>query len=131
MLKLSIVTPLKKIVTDLEVSSVTLPAYKGELTLLDHHEPLVSTLETGIMSYTEVSTGKTVELVISWGYFEVNANVISVLAETAESKKDLDINRAQKSLENSLQILKTADDLEVIQKYQSKVKKAEARLKLH
>lgn len=131
MLKLSIVTPLKKIVTDLEVSSVTLPAHKGELTLLDHHEPLVSTLETGIMSYTEVSTGKTTELVISWGYFEVNSNVISVLAETAESKKDLDVSRAQKSLENSLQVLKTADDLEVIQKYQSKVKKAEARLKLH
>lgn len=131
MLKLSIVTPLKKIVTDLMISSVTLPAYKGELTLLDHHEPLVSTLETGILSYTEVSTGKSTELVISWGYFEVSENVVTVLAETAENKKDLDVKRAQKSLENSLQILKSTDELSVIEKYQSKVKKAEARLKLN
>ncbi len=131
MLKLSIVTPLKKIVTDLEVSSITLPAYKGELTLLDHHEPLVSTLETGIMSFTDAASGKATELVIGWGYFEINANVISVLAETTESKKELNIPRAQKSLDESLQILKITDNLEVIEEHQNKVKKAEARLKLH
>ncbi len=49
-LKLSIVTPLKKLVTDLNVKSVTLPSFRGELTILDAHEPLVSTLETGVIT---------------------------------------------------------------------------------
>jgi F-type H+-transporting ATPase subunit epsilon len=130
-LKLSIVTPLKKLVTDLDVKSVTLPAYRGELTILEEHEPLVSTLETGVMAYTDLTTGKEVQLVISWGYVEINNNIISVLAETAELKKDINFDRAKKSLENSNQILKSAEDLKIIEKYQSKVKKAEARLTLN
>lgn len=130
-LKLSIVTPLKKLVTDLEVKSVTLPAYKGELTILDQHEPLVSTLETGVLTYTDSATSKENKLVINWGYVEINDNVISVLAETAETKKDLNLDRVNKSLENSYKVLSQTDDIEVVEKYQSKIKKAEARLKLN
>lgn len=130
-LKLSIVTPLKKLITDLEVKSVTLPAYKGELTILDDHEPLVSTLETGVLSYVDSASSKEVKLVINWGYVEINNNVVSVLAESAETVKDLDFERAKRSLENSIQILKSSDDLTVIEKYQSKIKKAESRLKLN
>lgn len=129
-MKLSIVTPLKKLVTDLEIKSVTLPGYNGEVTILDDHEPLVSMLDTGVLTYTEMQTGKENQFVISWGYFEVNKDQISVLAETAETKKDLDLSRVQKSLEKTNQILKTTDDIATIEKYQSKAKKAESRLKL-
>lgn len=129
-LKLSIVTPLKKLVTDLNVKSVTLPAFRGELTILDDHEPLVSTLETGVLTYCDVKTSKNNSLVISWGYFEINKGVISVLAETAETSKDLNFKRAEDSLAKSNEVLKSTEDLEIIQKYQGKVKKAEARLKL-
>lgn len=129
-LKLSIVTPLKKLVTGLEIKSVTLPAYRGELTVLDDHEPLVSTLETGVLTYVDAATQKEVQLVISWGYVEINNNVITVLAETAELKKDIDFQRARKSLEESNQVLKNTDDLETIELNQNKVKKAEARLTL-
>jgi F-type H+-transporting ATPase subunit epsilon len=129
-LKLSIVTPLKKLVTDLEVKSVTLPAFKGELTILDHHEPLVSTLETGVLTYIDDATAKPVQMVISWGYVEINNGDISVLAETVETLKDLDFERAKNSLNQAEQALKTTDDLATIEKYQNKVKKAESRLKL-
>ncbi len=129
-LKLSIVTPLKKLITDLDVKSVTLPAFEGELTILDHHEPLVSTLETGILSYIDSNTLKAVNMVISWGYVEINNGVISVLAETVETLKDLDFERAKKSLKDAEQALKLTDDLEVISRFQNKVKKAESRLKL-
>lgn len=129
-LKLSIVTPLKKLVTDLQVKSVTLPSYKGELTILDSHEPLISTLETGVMTFVEESSNKERQVVVNWGYFEVKDNVISVLAETAETKEQINFERAKSSLEKSNQVMNESEDLETIQKYQSKIKKAEARLTL-
>jgi F-type H+-transporting ATPase subunit epsilon len=129
-MKLSIVTPLKKLVTELEINSVTLPAYKGELTILEKHEPLISTLDTGILSYIESETSKNIKLAVSWGYVEIKNDEISVLAETAETIKDLDFERAKKSLQKSKDIIKTTNDVAVIEKYQSKVRKAETRLKL-
>ena len=127
-LKLSIVTPLKKLITDLEVQSVSLPAYKGELTVLEGHEPLVSTLEAGVLSYTDLESKKSQHFVISWGYCEVMKDEVAVLAESAEAQEEIDFERAQKSLESSIEALKETDDLAVIKKYLAKVKKAEARL---
>lgn len=129
-LKLSIVTPLKKLITDLEVKSVSLPAYKGELTILDHHEPLITTLETGVLSYEDMATSKTVQIAVSWGFVEINKDVISVLAETAVTKKDLDVERAKKSLAEANQTIKTTDSLETVEACQEKIKKEEARLEL-
>lgn len=129
-MKLSIVTPLKKLVTDLDVKSVTLPAYMGELTILETHEPLISMLDVGVLSYVETETSKTVKMSVSWGYFEVKNNVISVLAETAERSQDLDLERVKKSLQKSQDTLKASSDMTVIDKYLSKIKKAETRLKL-
>ena len=129
-LKLSIVTPLKKLVTDLEVQSVSLSAYKGELTVLEGHESLVSTLEPGILSYTELNSGNQKQFVVNWGYCEVMNDEISVLAESAESYEELDFERAKKSLKSSTEALKKTDDLVTIEKYLAKVRKAEARLRL-
>ena len=129
-MKLSIVTPLKKLVTDLEIKSVTLPAYKGELTILENHAPLISTLDTGVLTYVETETSKTVKLAISWGYVEINHNEISVLAETAETVKELDFNRAKNSLMTSKDVIKVSSDVDVIEKHLTKIKKAETRLKL-
>jgi len=49
MLKFEVVTPQKKAL-ETEVDSVTLPGSEGELGILPDHIPLLTTLDTGIVS---------------------------------------------------------------------------------
>lgn len=127
-LKLSIVTPVKKLVTDLEIESVTIPAYKGEMTVLDQHTSLVTTLETGILSYKEKGSTEVKKLVVSWGYCEILGDEISVLAETAETKSEINAERAKQAKANATTELSKSDDLEIVNKNIRKIKRAETRL---
>ena len=85
MLQLTVVTPEKKFVTDLEVEEVLVPGFRGELNILPGHSPLLTTLSTGVLMYREKSSDTFVKLSVSWGYCEVNPTKILVLAETVES----------------------------------------------
>lgn len=102
MLKLEIVTPEKKVV-DVQVDSVTVPTANGEIGILQNHAPLISTLKAGILSYT--AGGTTEKLVISGGFIEVGVNIVSVLADVAETNKDINVEAAraeQTQIEQSL-----------------------------
>ncbi|MFL2772183.1 MAG: ATP synthase F1 subunit epsilon [bacterium] len=68
MLKLEVVTPQKKAL-ETDVDSVTLPGSEGELGILPDHIPLLTTLDTGIVSYTNGSQKQI--LVVHWGYAQV------------------------------------------------------------
>jgi len=87
MLRLEIVTPEKRVV-DIEVDSVTLPTANGEAGIFPQHAPLVSALRPGVLSYTVKGSGE--KFVVSGGFVEVNAEKVSVLADSAESPKDID-----------------------------------------
>jgi F-type H+-transporting ATPase subunit epsilon len=131
MLRLSVVTPLKKIVTDLEVEEVFVPAHVGELNILDGHAALVTTLSTGILKYRVKGSSTLRAAAISWGYCEVSQGVVSILAETAESPDEVDKDRALQSEKKALERLAAADiePLE-IEKYTKKLARAQARLQM-
>ena len=83
MLTLSLVTPAKKILTDVEISEVFVPtAAKGELNILEGHAPLMALLDIGILRYKLAGQSHLEQVVISWGYLEVSKDHITVLAET-------------------------------------------------
>jgi F-type H+-transporting ATPase subunit epsilon len=67
----------EQIVFDGEVSSVTLPGTKGRFTVLHNHASLISTLQAGIIAYTEAS-GATGEARIQSGLADIDNNVVSV-----------------------------------------------------
>lgn len=92
MLKLEIVTPEKKVV-DAEVDSVSVPTASGEAGILPNHAPLISALKPGILSYSV--KGSTEKLAISGGFVEVNGSNVSVLATTAASASDINIEEAK------------------------------------
>src|SRR5215470_13929415 len=92
MLKLEIVTPEKKVV-ETDADSVTVPTATGEAGILPNHAPLVSALKPGILSYTE--RGSTGKLAITGGFVEVNDNKVAVLANSAESADEIDVNAAR------------------------------------
>lgn len=79
MLQLKIISPEKRIF-DGEVNRVTVPGTLGEFEILVNHAPIISSLESGKVSY-EIETGELKQLEIESGFVEVQKNVISLCVE--------------------------------------------------
>lgn len=89
MLKLEIVTPERR-VFDADVDSVTVPTASGEAGILPNHAPLVSALKPGIVSY--VVKGAAEKIAIAGGFVEVSSNRVAVLADSAASADEIDVD---------------------------------------
>ncbi len=79
------------------VDMVTVPGLGGELGILPGHTPLISELQTGVLSY--IQDGKPFQLHVSGGFVEVRDDHVSVLAEVAERPEEIDAARARLSRE--------------------------------
>ena len=79
MLRLKIISPEKRIF-DGEVNRVTVPGTLGEFEILVNHAPIISSLESGKVSY-EIATGELKQLEIESGFVEVQKHVISLCVE--------------------------------------------------
>ena len=97
-LQLDVITPERRLISE-SVDSVTVPGAGGELGILPGHTPLISQLQTGVLSYTQA--GATRRLLVSGGFVEVNADRVSVLAEAAETPEEVDVARARELREQS------------------------------
>jgi len=127
-LSLEVVTPHRTVLIE-DVDSVTLPGIEGELGILPEHIPMLTTLDTGVMSYT--SNGNKQVIAVHWGYAQVEGNSVRVLAELAETAEEIDLQRAkeaEKKAKNMLvsEISSSTADLE---DEQSRQKKYEGKLK--
>ena len=106
-LSLEVVTPFRTVLNE-DVDSVTLPGIEGELGILPEHVPLLTTLDTGIMSYIN-SSGNTQAIAVHWGYAQVDGNNVRVLAELAETADEIDLPRAQEAEKKAKELLQSGD----------------------
>ena len=106
-LSLEVVTPFRTVLNE-DVDSVTLPGIEGELGILPEHVPLLTTLDTGIMSYVNDS-GNTQAIAVHWGYAQVDGNNVRVLAELAETADEIDLPRAQEAEKKAKELLQSGD----------------------
>jgi F-type H+-transporting ATPase subunit epsilon len=106
-LSLEVVTPFRTVLNE-DVDSVTLPGIEGELGILPEHVPLLTTLDTGIMSYVNDS-GNTQAIAVHWGYAQVDGNNVRVLAELAETADEIDLSRAQEAEKKAKELLQSGD----------------------
>jgi F-type H+-transporting ATPase subunit epsilon len=93
-LQLDIVTPEKLAYSD-EVDAVTLPGSEGELGVLPHHAPLVSTLGFGELRIRKGGTEES--FAIAGGFLQVLPDRVVVLAETADIASEIDLEKAQEA----------------------------------
>ncbi len=103
-LKVEIVTP-SKTAFEGNVKSVTIPGTKGNFQVLFNHAPLMSSFEVGFIKIEDESENKT-NYATSGGTVEVVNNKVIVLAETFESKEDIDLRRAEEALDRAKKRLK-------------------------
>ena len=95
-IQLEVVTPERRVLAE-PVDMVTVPGLGGELGILPGHTPLISELQTGVLTY--VQDGKSSQMHVSGGFVEVRDDHVSVLPEIAERPDEIDAERARKAKE--------------------------------
>ena len=98
-IRLEVVTP-EKYVVDEEVQIVVAPGNLGEFGVLIGHTPFLTTLRTGEMHYTDAG-GAQRYVFVSGGFAEALPDKVTVLAESAERRRDIDIDRAKAAMERA------------------------------
>ncbi|MEZ5357903.1 MAG: F0F1 ATP synthase subunit epsilon [Candidatus Zixiibacteriota bacterium] len=106
MYKLAVVTP-EKVIYEEEVASLIAPGTLGYLGILSNHAPIITSLKPGILNVKD-NTGKEINFAVSGGFLECSNNVCTILADSAEFAKDIDVERAQESLKRAKQRLQDA-----------------------
>ncbi len=102
-LHLDIVTQEKRLFSG-DVDMVVAPGSEGELGILPHHAPLITTLREGAL---RVKLGGGEELFsIGGGFMEVQPDHVIVLADVAEKAEEIDIARAEDAKRRAEQMLK-------------------------
>ncbi len=96
---IDIVTPDKTVFSG-SINRFFAPSVDGYFEILYNHTPFLAALKTGKIFITKNEEKE--YIAISGGFAEVFNNRVIVLAETAESAKDIDIERAKKSKERAL-----------------------------
>jgi F-type H+-transporting ATPase subunit epsilon len=97
-LYLEVVTPEKVIVSE-EVESVVAPGSLGEFGVLEGHVPFLSGIVPGELRYT--SGSQTESVVLTTGFAEVSDDKVSVLVDAAEQAREIDVERARRSMEKA------------------------------
>jgi len=93
-IRLDIVTA-ERVVYSEDVDVVVAPGVEGQLGILPHHAPLMTTLQVGELRVRK--GGEEFSLAISGGFLEVRPDRIIVLADAAERAEEIDIARAEEA----------------------------------
>ena len=110
-IQLEIVTPERLAYSD-SVDAVVLPGSEGELGVLPHHAPLVSTLGIGELRIRK--GGAEESFAIVGGFLQVRPDKVVVMAETADMASEIDVaavEEARREAERALQAGEGAADL--------------------
>ena len=97
-LLLEVVTP-DRLVLSTEADVVVCPGVEGQFGVLPGHIPFLSALEIGEMYYK--AGGKTEYLAVSGGFAEVTGEKVTIVAESAEKGREIDVDRAKRALERA------------------------------
>jgi F-type H+-transporting ATPase subunit epsilon len=90
---LEIVAPSRQVVRSEHVDEVIAPGSEGEFGVLPGHTPFLATLKMGMLSYREGSEWH--HLAVEWGYAEVGADRVIILAEGADRASEIDLSEAR------------------------------------
>jgi F-type H+-transporting ATPase subunit epsilon len=101
-LKIDIVTA-ERVVYSQEADAVIAPGIEGQLGILPHHAPLMTTLQAGELVVRR--GGEEDALAISGGFLEVRPDRIIVLADSAERAEEIDGARAEAAKQRAEQRL--------------------------
>lgn len=97
-LELEVATPERELVRE-QVSEVEIPGKDGYMGVLPGHAALLGLLGCGTLTY--VQAGRKYHLAVHAGFLEILDDHVRVLANAAEPREEIDIQRAQRALQRA------------------------------
>jgi F-type H+-transporting ATPase subunit epsilon len=86
-----------------DVDIVVLPGAAGEMGVLPHHAPLLTTLKYGFIKVRK--QGNEEIFAVSGGVAEVQPDIVTVLADAAENIEEIDVARAEQARQRAQDVL--------------------------
>lgn len=102
-IKLEIVTPEKYVISE-SAQIVMAPGIQGEFGVLPGHTPFLTSLEVGKVRYRDTGGNDRI-IFVNGGFAEALPDRVTILAESAEKKEDIDYERAKAAYERAQQRL--------------------------
>lgn len=128
-LDVSIVTPNGEAYSAKEASMIVLTTPSGQLGIMANHVPMVASLVIGPVKVV-FPDGHDEKLAVSEGFVETHKEKITIIVQTAELDKDIDVERARKAKERAEERLAKKDDNLDVRRAELALSKALTRLKV-
>ena len=107
-IRLEIVTP-ESVVVNEDVQIVMAPGSLGEFGILENHTPFMTTLNIGTVHFKDVN-GQERFVFVNGGFAEALPDRVTILAESAERRQSIDIERARSAMERAEKRLAQKED---------------------
>jgi F-type H+-transporting ATPase subunit epsilon len=125
---LQVVTP-RRTVFDAEVVSVVVPGADGYFGVMAHHAAMLAEIGTGCLRAT-LPDGASEELAVSGGFMKVLEDCATILADSAERARDIDVERAREAAERARERLQSHDAHVDVTRAQAALDRALNRLRV-
>lgn len=122
-IQVDIVTPEKKIFSENDIVSVTVPGIEGEMGILYNHIPIISFLKPGAINIE--TKNKETKFFIADGVLEFNNNIVTILASEIYDLTTINAftidQLKQKSKEKIQKENQTDNDIFLAEKFEEEV----------
>ncbi len=111
------------------VTSLVAPGVDGYFGVLARHAPMVAQLGSGALAMAG-EDGEEVYFAVSQGFLEVEADGVTILADTAEAAAEIDVERARAAEERARRRIRHRDPEVDVARAETALRRALARLKV-
>jgi F-type H+-transporting ATPase subunit epsilon len=111
-----------------DVDIVVLPGAAGEMGILPHHVPLLTTLKFGIIKIR--SREQESVFTVAGGVAEIQPDIVTVLADASENVAEIDVARAETARKRAEDALKkiAPEDADAYTNFESALRRSNLRL---
>ncbi len=127
-IQLEVVTPQKEVVNE-EAQIIVAPGELGQFGVLVGHTPFMTSLQVGTIRYNDTQ-GTEHCVFVSGGFAEALPDKVTVLAESAERRSDIDIERARSAQERAEKRIETGGEDVDFQRAKAALQRAVHRVAL-
>jgi F-type H+-transporting ATPase subunit epsilon len=127
MLNVRIITP-KKLVREIEATSLIIPTVDGEITILPKHAHLLASLKEGVITIR--IKDKEEYLSIGGGYVETDGLSVKILVSKAYGQDEINEELTKEALNNAKKILTEVKDKKDREEALSQIRRSVVDMKL-
>lgn len=111
-----------------DVDMIVIPGSAGEMGILPHHAPLLSTLKMGVIKVR--TKGEELIFTVAGGIVEVQPDSVIILADAAENVQEIDVARAEAARKKAEEYLSKSvpQDTDTYLALQSALRRSNLRL---